>query len=198
MAYTLYEGFLRRMAEQPKAFGQLHPISMSIGRAALTDRHLLSCSDAKATDPSLLQRHSEVKSFKTSRFTYSGVRVFYRRHPKFDELPSDPAPLPLLVFLHGLGGSVAQFHSLLASLTNNACCLAVDLPGCGVSDFAPTCWGAYTTDALVDLLDLVINDYRIKKANGHDQGVVLIGHSMGTVLAARLANKRASTPTVTA
>jgi pimeloyl-ACP methyl ester carboxylesterase len=114
--------------------------------------------------------------------------VFYRRHPKADELPPDPAPIPLLVFIHGLGGSVAQFHPLLLSLSNNASCLAVDLPGCGRSEFAPTNWEAYTTDALVDLLELIIDEYRDK---AHDQGVILIGHSMGTVLAARLANKQA-------
>ncbi|KAH8668501.1 hypothetical protein BX600DRAFT_510595 [Xylariales sp. PMI_506] len=144
--------------------------------------------DAKATDPPLLQKHSEIRSYKTSRFTYDGVRVFFRRHPKVEQLPRDPAPLPLLVFLHGLGGSVAQFHPLLTSLSNNASCLAIDLPGCGVSEFSPKTWDAYTTDALVELLELVIDDYREKEL---DQGVVLIAHSMGTAFAARLSNRQA-------
>jgi pimeloyl-ACP methyl ester carboxylesterase len=139
--------------------------------------------DAVTSDPPLLWKNSEVKSYKTSQFTYPSIRVFYRQHPKANELPIDPAPLPLLVFIHGLGGSVAQFHPLLTSLTNNASCLAVDLPGCGRSDFAPTDWGAYSTAALVELLELVIDEY-LDRSRG--QGVVLVGHSMGTVLAARL------------
>ncbi|KAJ9134491.1 mRNA-capping enzyme [Pleurostoma richardsiae] len=145
-----------------------------------------SIHDAKATDPPLLKKHSEIKSFTTSRFTYPALRVFYRRHPQTDQLPNTPAPLPLLVFVHGLGGSVAQFNALLCSLINVASCLAVDLPGCGVSQFAPTSWDAYSMDALAELLETVIDSYRDKEGG---QGVVLIGHSMGAALAARLASK---------
>ncbi|KAI1410109.1 hypothetical protein F5Y13DRAFT_181562 [Hypoxylon sp. FL1857] len=145
--------------------------------------------DADATDPPLLRKHSEIVSYTASRsgITYPGIRVFYRRHPKADELPRDPAPLPLLVFIHGLGGSVAQFHPLLTSLVNSASCLAVDFPGCGLSKFAPTSWDAYTTDALTDLLETIIEGYREK-----DQGIVLIAHSMGTAIAARIANRQSA------
>ncbi|KAL1856987.1 hypothetical protein Daus18300_010547 [Diaporthe australafricana] len=146
-------------------------------------------SDARTTDPDLLRDNSEVRSFSTSRFVYPGVRVFFHQHAKLDEMPKDPAPLPLLVFVHGLGGSVAQFHPLLKSLTHNSSCLAVDLPGCGVSEFAPTSWDAYTNEALVELLETVINDYRDKNSG---QGVVLIGHSMGCALSARLASPGSS------
>jgi pimeloyl-ACP methyl ester carboxylesterase/protein-tyrosine phosphatase len=146
-------------------------------------------SDPKATDPALLRDNSQVRSFRTSRFVYPRVRVFFLPHAKLDEMPKDPAPLPLLVFIHGLGGSVAQFHPLLKSLRHNSSCLAVDLPGCGVSEFAPTSWDAYTNEALVELLDTVINDYRDKQS---DQGVVLIGHSMGCSLSARLASPGSS------
>lgn len=145
--------------------------------------------DAKSTDPQLLRDFSTVKSYTAgrSRITYPGIRVFYRPHPKAAELPKDPAPLPLLVFVHGLGGCSAQFHPLLGSLINSASCLAVDLPGCGLSHFAPTKWDAYTTDALLDLLETVINEHREK-----DQGIVFIAHSMGTVLAARLSNPQST------
>ncbi|KAM0249784.1 hypothetical protein ACHAP5_002653 [Fusarium lateritium] len=144
-------------------------------------------TDPHLTDPALLKDHSEFKSYKTSRYEYSGIRVFYRQHAKADQLPKDPAPLPLLVFLHGLGGSVAQFHPLLSSLIDEAPCMAIDYPGCGRSEFSVTSWDAYTTDALVELLEIIIEDYRDKDAG---QRVVLIGHSMGTALAARLANTK--------
>lgn len=141
--------------------------------------------DADASDPGLLKKHSEIRSYTTSRFTYPHIRVFFRRHPQADKLPVDPAPLPLLVFIHGLGGSVAQFHPLLTSLVNLASCLSIDLPGCGMSGLEPKDWAAYQTDSLVELLNGIIEDYR-EKDNG--QGVVLIGHSMGASLAARLAS----------
>jgi len=135
----------------------------------------------------LLERSSEIKSYTTSHATYPGLRVFYRRHQQADRLPKSPAPIPLLVFIHGLGGSVAQFHPLLSSLTPIASCLAIDLPGCGISEFNVRSWDAYSTDALVELLELIIDDYREKD---EEQGVILVGHSMGTCLAALLANPR--------
>ena len=159
--------FFRRMARQRVAFN---------GSGS---------KDAKATDPQLIRDFSVVKSYTAgrSKITYPAIRVFYRPHPKASELPKDPAPLPLLVFIHGLGGSAAQFHPLLGSLVNSATCLAVDLPGCGLSKFAPTTWDAYSSDALLDLLETIIDEYRAE-----NQGVVFIAHSMGTALAARLAN----------
>ncbi|KAH7144487.1 hypothetical protein B0J13DRAFT_585203 [Dactylonectria estremocensis] len=142
-------------------------------------------TDPHLTDPTLLRDNSEFKTYKTSRFEYPGLRIFYRQHAKADQLPKNPAPLPLLVFLHGLGGSVAQFHPLLSSLTDLAPCLAIDYPGCGRSEFSVTSWDAYKTEALVELLETVIEDYRDKDAG---QRIVLIGHSMGTALSATLAN----------
>ncbi|UPL04163.1 hypothetical protein LCI18_015097 [Fusarium solani-melongenae] len=147
----------------------------------------IDSTDPHLTDPSLLKDHSDFKSYSTSRFEYSGIRVFYRQHAKAEQLPKNPAPLPLLVFLHGLGGSVAQFHPLLSSLVDLAPCLAIDYPGCGRSDFSVTSWEAYTTEALVELLEIIIEDYRDKDAG---QRVVLIGHSMGTALSAQLANTK--------
>lgn len=94
-------------------------------------------------------------------------------------------PLPLLVFVHGLGGSIAQFSPLLTSLVNAAPCLAIDLPGCGLSEFNPKTADAYTTDALAELVAVAIEKYRDAE-NG--QKVILIGHSMGCSIAALLAS----------
>ncbi|KAI0433943.1 dual specificity phosphatase catalytic domain-containing protein [Xylaria sp. FL1042] len=161
--------------------------ALIISRMAKTRATVPEPWDPETTDPPLLRNHSEVKSYKTTRsgIVFPGIRIFYRRHPKADELPKDPAPLPLLVFIHGLGGSVAQFHPLLTSLSNSASCLAIDLPGCGRSQFAQTSWDAYTTENLIDLTETIINDY-IEEG----QGVVLVAHSMGTAIAADLANKK--------
>ncbi|KAI0165914.1 hypothetical protein GGR57DRAFT_449314 [Xylariaceae sp. FL1272] len=132
--------------------------------------------------------HSCIKSYTgiRSRITYSGVRVFYRRHPQANQLPDDPAPLPLLVFVHGLGGSAAQFTALLTSLSSCASCLAIDLPGCGQSKFARS-RDAYTAENLADLLETIIWDHR-----EDNQGVVLVTHDLGVKIAFSMASSKSS------
>jgi pimeloyl-ACP methyl ester carboxylesterase/protein-tyrosine phosphatase len=146
---------------------------------------LILLLNAESTDPGLLKKFSNLKSYTTSIGTYPSIRTFYRPHTQADKLPSKPTPLPLLVFIHGLGGSLAQFHPLLTSLINVAPCLGVDLPGCGLSTFSPTSWNHYSLNALAELLGVIIQEH----CNGKErQGVVLIGHSMGCSLAALLAS----------
>lgn len=143
-------------------------------------------TDPHVTDPPLLKDNSKLKTYKTSRFEYPDLRVFFRQHVKAAELPKSPAPLPLIVCVPGLGGSVAQFHPLLSSLVDLAPCLSLDFPGGGRSRYAVTSWSAYTPEALGELLEVIIEDHRDKE---HGQGIILIGHSMGTMLAAQLASK---------
>lgn len=141
--------------------------------------------DAESSDPGLLRKHSSFNSYTTSFATYPSIRIFYRPHPQADKLPSKPTFLPLLVFIHGLGGSLAQFNPLLTSLVNVAPCLGIDLPGCGRSAFSPTSWDAYTPKALAELLSLVIKQHCDQDEG---QGAILIGHSMGCSLSALVAS----------
>jgi pimeloyl-ACP methyl ester carboxylesterase/protein-tyrosine phosphatase len=133
------------------------------------------------SDPSLLKKHSGFENIvvKSTGFHYPEIRVYFSPHVQRAKLPN----LPLLVFIHGLGGSVAQFHPLLTSLSNIAPCLAVDLPGCGRSKFSPTYWSAYETNALVLLLVEIIERYREQ-----GQDIVLVCHSMGSSLGALLSS----------
>ena len=136
---------------------------------------------ATDSDPSLLRKHSTFESYTTaSGHTYRRIRTFYKEHQQASQLPKD---LPLLVFMHGLGGSAAQFVPLLTSLINQAPCLAIDLPGCGRSDFSPNDPQAYTTQALAELLAAVISRFRDSE---NDQKVILIGHSLGCSINALL------------
>ena len=112
--------------------------------------------------------------------------MFHRPHPQRDKFPTAPRAIPLLVFIHGLGGSAAQWHPLLTSLVDCADCLAVDLPGCGLSQLDPKDWEAYTQKSLVHLLATIIEHHRDKD---HDQRVVLICHSMGCSLGTYLASQ---------
>ncbi|KAL4911263.1 hypothetical protein BDW74DRAFT_164815 [Aspergillus multicolor] len=142
------------------------------------------CS-AVDTDPGLLKKHSTYLSYTTSVAEYPSIRTFYRPHPQMDKFPTKPSPIPLLVFVHGLGGSLAQFNHLLTSLSNVGPCFGIDLPGCGLSSFAPTSWDAYTVEALAGLLATAIDKHRDKEAG---QKVVLIAHSLGCSLSALLAS----------
>ncbi|MBE7179744.1 MAG: alpha/beta fold hydrolase [Terriglobus roseus] len=150
--------------------------------------------DASSTEPGLLKKHSEIRSYTITvagrSITYPSVRTFYHPHPQAAKLPTTPTPLPLLVFIHGLGGSVAQFNPLLTSLVNVASCLAIDLPGCGLSAFEPKDWDAYKLETMAELIGAAIEQHR-DKALG--QEVVLIGHSMGCSLAVLLASTTSPT-----
>ncbi|KAI9878892.1 MAG: hypothetical protein M1830_010196 [Pleopsidium flavum] len=146
--------------------------------------------DREDNDPGLLRKHSTYRSYTTPLASYPSIRTFFRAHPQGDKLPSKPSPLPLLVFIHGLGGSLEQFHPLLTSLVNVSGCLGIDLPGCGLSAFAPSSWKAYSIEALVELLATVIEDHLDKARN---QDIVLIAHSMGCSLSALLASSTSRT-----
>jgi pimeloyl-ACP methyl ester carboxylesterase/protein-tyrosine phosphatase len=148
-----------------------------------------TCYLDEQADPGLLRKHCSYLSYTTSVATYPAVRTFFSPHPHMNKLPSKPSPIPMLVFVHGLGGSLAQFHPLLTSLSNVGPCFGIDLPGCGLSTFAPNAWGAYTVEAFAELIVVAIEEHRDKAAN---QGVVLISHSLGCSLSALLASSNSS------
>ncbi|KAI5304270.1 hypothetical protein KEM56_006676 [Ascosphaera pollenicola] len=144
-----------------------------------------SAARPEDSDPGLLKKHTAYHSYTTSQATYPCIRTFFCSHPHINKLPTKPTPLPLLVFVHGLGGSVSQFHPSLKSLVNIASCHAIDFPGCGASSFLPKNWSAYSIEALAELLAVAIEQHRDKEGN---QGVVLIGHSLGSAISATLAS----------
>jgi pimeloyl-ACP methyl ester carboxylesterase len=154
--------------------------------SASTDSRLESKETSQKIDPPVLKKHSIFKSYTTRFATYPSIRTFYHPHPHADKLSSESHPIPLLVFIHGLGGSLAQFAPLLGSLVSIAPCLGIDMPGCGLSEFSPTSWDAYSFEALSALLKTVIEEHQIEHRK---RGVILIGHSMGCSLAALLASK---------
>jgi len=139
-------------------------------------------SDLSSPEHPLLKGHSIIRSYITDQATYPAIRTFYHPHPHAEKLQAI-ADLPLLVFIHGLGGSLYQFAPLLGSLVNVAPCFGIDLPGHGLSGFAPTDDKAYRIDAFVALWRTAIQE--VCQKQGHDK-VVFIAHSMGCSLAALL------------
>ena len=143
---------------------------------------------ASTLNPPILRKNSRIESYTTSTATYPGVRTFYHAHPQAHRLPEKGRELPLLVFIHGLGGSLAQFGPLLNSLVNIAPCFGIDMPGCGLSSFDPKSYEAYTTKALVDLHKAAIEN--CCRTYSHEK-IVLIGHSMGCSISALLVSSAA-------
>ena len=131
----------------------------------------------------LLKANSSIRSYTTSSAVYPSIRTFYRPHAHKEKLQAI-ADLPLLVFIHGLGGTLPQFCPLLGSLINVAPCFGLELPGHGHSAFEPTDYSAYTIEAFAAVWKVAIEE--ICSSHGHDK-VVLIGHSMGCSIAALLA-----------
>ena len=118
----------------------------------------------------LLKDHTTFRSY-TTKHHYPLIRTFYRPHPRRDK-HEDIAQLPLIVFIHGLGGVLPQFAPLLQSLTNIAPCFGLELPGHGRSTFAPSDYDAYTIESNVALWKVAIEE--VCEDYGHSS-VVIIG-----------------------
>ncbi|KAL2441770.1 hypothetical protein ABEF95_016522 [Exophiala dermatitidis] len=134
------------------------------------------------SDVAMLHEHSTMQSYRTEYAEYPAIRTFYHPHAHAQKLQAI-ADLPLLVFIHGLGGSLPQFAPILNSLVNVAPCFGIELPGHGMSEFAPKDFEAYTFDAFTALWRTAIE--QVCRKHGH-QKVVFVAHSMGCSIAAKL------------
>ena len=89
------------------------------------------------------------------------------------------APGPLLLMLHGWAGAAADWEPLLAALPDRIHAIAVDLPGCGLSEKPDA---AYDMPWFLDMLHGLCAAFQAKQ-------VVLAGHSMGGQIAVHFASR---------
>ncbi|KAI8378849.1 Alpha/Beta hydrolase protein [Choanephora cucurbitarum] len=88
--------------------------------------------------------------------------------------------VPLIVFIHGLGGQVSQWTCQIEYFSQTAHILAIDLLGCGKSE-AVRDWNAYTTASLVnDVKQILLERYQYPET-------VIIAHSYGCSIASFVA-----------
>jgi pimeloyl-ACP methyl ester carboxylesterase len=87
----------------------------------------------------------------------------------------EPQSIPVVVCLHGLGGSALNFGLVAPLLAEDRRIVVPDLLGHGRSP-APVAASGHALDAQLNTLELLIEDVS-------DGPVVLIGHSMGGILA---------------
>src|SRR5450759_2890883 len=106
----------------------------------------------------------------TSRWVELGVPVHYVDH-------GGPADGPLLVMVHGLGGSLVNWAALAPLLTETCRVLALDLIG-----FGHTQAGTHSTSvpANQQMLQRLLNEVA-------GEPVILVGNSMGGLIAILLA-----------
>lgn len=110
--------------------------------------------------------------------TVNELKIAYKEWlPKHDSSTSTSNTLPI-VCIHGWLDNAASFD-LLLPFFNEYRCLAIDLPGHGLSEHLPT--GAYYhfIDGITQLLD-VLDALTIKRC-------ILVGHSLGACLVSMLA-----------
>ena len=89
----------------------------------------------------------------------------------------DPAR-PVIIFLHGFLGKAVDWHQYLGWLSEDYCCLAIDLPGHGQTRVDGD-ESNYTIPKCAEGIIELLNELEIKKAH-------LIGYSMGGRLALHL------------
>lgn len=130
-------------------------------------------------DPPLILKHSAVRNFTVDDISIK-LRVFQHPHHKGHKLP----PMPLIFLIHGLGGQLNQFQCLIDNFSHFSEVVAVDLPGHGRSEYKSNS-KIYTPEFLVRILEQVLTS--CVQETGRE--VVLVGHSMGCVLATMLAKK---------
>lgn len=129
-------------------------------------------------DPPLVLKHSTTRSFTVAGVSLN-IRLFQMPHHKAKSLPK----LPIIFLIHGLGGQLNQFQSLIDNLSHFSEIVAIDLPGHGRSEYSSK-WEVYTQESLVSLLKQVI-----EFCVDIDREIVLVGHSMGCFLSVGLARR---------
>lgn len=131
-------------------------------------------------DSSLVKKFSNREKVVLENGVEVWVRTFFLWHHKAHKLPE----LPTVVFIHGLGGQLNQFEYLFDYFSHFSTVLSVDLPGHGQSDCVAD-WDVYSQHNLLELLLKVIDSHCEEEV----KDVVLVAHSMGSVLATKLAGK---------
>lgn len=171
---------------------------------------------AEPNDLSFVAKYSEVQTLDTSRVASVSVpsvslRCLHAPHPLVNfakveplglDLVSQLAELPALLFVHGLGGQMSQFESLMGLLLQCSEIYALDLPGFGdsrpYSDRASSLdpesrrligasiLAMSPEDFLTACIAEIIVQYIAQNIPPHKK-IILIGHSMGTHLLIKVA-----------
>ncbi|RAQ60934.1 fumarylacetoacetate hydrolase [Aspergillus flavus] len=149
-------------------------ISVSVtGLGTLTNR--MATADAANTTSECAESHIPVSNQKAP--ANSGLTNINGKHLFYQRLGLESGP-PVF-FIHGLGGSSNYFYPLITKLQSTHSLHLLDLEGHGLS---PT--SALSTLSITSFAD---DFYNMSQVVGVNQGVTVIAHSMGSLVALKLA-----------
>lgn len=94
-------------------------------------------------------------------------------------IAADEGEGPVIIFLHGIASSAATFAHVIPQLSDHYRCISLDLLGFGESP-SPTD-ATFTIEEHVDSIRATIHSLKL------DAPFILVGHSLGSLLAARYA-----------
>jgi pimeloyl-ACP methyl ester carboxylesterase len=107
-------------------------------------------------------------------------------HPLGSEGADD---IPLVVFIHGLGGNFQQFDYQIEYVSKFAQVVALDLPGSGSSTYVKGF--QLTLENFSDCVEQLLKHFQV-----HDKKLILVGHSYGTQVCIKLVNSLPRVETV--
>lgn len=94
-------------------------------------------------------------------------------------IAADEGEGPVIVFLHGIASSAATFAGVIPQLSDRYRCISLDLLGFGASPSPAD--SNFTIEDHVDAINSTIRSLKL------DAPFILVGHSLGSLLAARFA-----------
>lgn len=92
-------------------------------------------------------------------------------------IAADEGEGPVIIFLHGIASSAATFTHVIPQLSDHYRCISFDLLGFGESPSPVD--ATFTIEEHVDSIRATINSLKL------DAPFILVGHSLGSLLAAR-------------
>lgn len=110
---------------------------------------------------------------------FGRVHLYTILVPAQQQILHEGKPMPLCLFIHGLGGASTQFETIMGYFSAFSNVMAIDLPGHGYSLPA----GLETQYSFEALSEYITKIVRQKLDALNLSSVVLIGHSMGAILA---------------
>ncbi|PQE29172.1 alpha beta hydrolase protein [Rutstroemia sp. NJR-2017a BBW] len=110
----------------------------------------------------------------------NGKSVFYTITPQSGEKSESPSSSIKTVLIHGLGSNSCFYHSILPEISRKSTCIAVDTPGSGLSTLGTA---QQTVSSIVDDIIALLDALSIRCK------VLMIGHSMGGIIASEIAGK---------
>lgn len=119
----------------------------------------------------ILSFHAMAQEDYLPKYRYDVSKITLREGVEMAYVDEGPRDAKTLLMVHGLGGYIKNWYPTIEGLKGEYRCIAVDLPGYGLSsvkDFDDDDYMDFFSESLIQFVDeLKLND------------VILLGHSMG-------------------